>query len=81
MSLEGEGNTGLSRHICETETGHTESENLSMRGHSVFEYREVSAVPVKQAGRPGKVCDHKPEGTKGVGLRSGGKLAGIATEP
>jgi len=72
---------GHSRYISKTGASPTESENLSMRGHSMFEYREVSAVPVKQAGRPGKVCDHKPEGTKGVGLRSGGKLAGIATEP
>ncbi len=71
----------LGRYDSETGPSPTESENLSMRGHSMFEYREVSAVPVKKAGRPGKVCDHNPEGTMGVGLRSGGKLARRATEP
>lgn len=34
-----------------------------MRGHSMFENRETSAVPVGknvQAGRPGKVCGRNP---------------------
>ncbi len=81
MSPAGEGNTGLSRNISETETGPTESENLSMCGHSMFEYREVSAVPTRRRVGRGRSVTIILKELLGVGLRSGGKLAGIATEP
>ena len=47
MCNDGEGNTVSGVIISESFTGPAESETLCMRGHSMHENREISAVPVK----------------------------------
>ena len=85
-----EGNT-MRGASASRDIGPAESETLRMRGSSMYENREIPAVPVGRlrkpsAGRSGKACGHKPDmnaaGKSDIGIVpvNAGNKAGMRDE-